>query len=180
MARHDEIRVGDAERDAVMVALHDHYAEGRLDREELDGRLDAVLSAKTRGDLRALVRDLPSPTGLPDPPKATPDWEAGMAVMFGGPALSGQGHPAWQRHHRHMAHHHRRVAARHHRHGPPFPVFPLLLGVFLVLAFTAGPGTGLLVVLQIALAVWIVRAALLAFGIRRRSRRHGPPVAPGA
>lgn len=70
MARHDEIRIGDAERDAVMVALHDHFAEGRLDRGELDERLDAVLSAKTRGDLRTLVKDLPSPTGLPEPEKA--------------------------------------------------------------------------------------------------------------
>jgi hypothetical protein len=166
MARHDEIRIGDAERDAVMVALHDHYAEGRLDRGELDERLDTVLSAKTRGDLRALVRDLPSPTGLPEPAKE-PSWEDGMAVMFGGP-----GHPASRRHHRHMA-------ARHHRHGPPFPAFPLLLGVFLVLAFTAGPGTGFLVVLQIALAVWVVRAVLMAFGARR-SRRPGPPLSPGA
>ncbi|WP_433462752.1 DUF1707 SHOCT-like domain-containing protein [Spirillospora sp. CA-128828] len=157
MALHDEIRIGDAERDAVMVALHDHFAEGRLDRGELDERLEAVLSAKTRGDLRALVRDLPSPTGLPEPPKA-PAWEPGMSVMFGGP-----GHPAWQRHHRHMA--------RHHRHGPRFPAFPLLLGVFLVLAFTAGPGTGFLVVLQIALAVWVIRALMLAFGVRRSHRR---------
>ncbi|WP_207939185.1 DUF1707 SHOCT-like domain-containing protein [Actinomadura darangshiensis] len=162
-ARHDEIRIGDAERDAVMVALHDHFAEGRLDRGELDERLDAVLTARTHGDLRALVRDLPSPTGLPEPAPAqkAADWEQGMAVMFGGP-----GHPAWQRRHRHMG-------RRHHRHGPPFPAFPLLLGVFLVLAFTVGPGTGFLVMLQVALAVWVVRAVLLAFGIPR-ARRHVP------
>ncbi|MFA1545564.1 DUF1707 domain-containing protein [Actinomadura chokoriensis] len=158
MAHQDEIRIGDAERDAVMVALHDHFAKGRLDRDELDERLDAVLSARTRGDLRTLVKDLPSPTGLPEPEPA----RAGTAapVLFGGP-----GHPAWRQHHRHMA--------RHHRHGPPFPAFPLLLGVFLVLAFTAGPGTGFLAVLQIALVVWVVRAVLLAFGVRR-SRRHLP------
>lgn len=170
MASHDEIRIGDAERDAVMVALHDHFAEGRLDRPELDERLEAVLTAKTRGDLRTLVRDLPSPTGLPEPPgkaqRETPPgsaWEPGMAVMFGGP-----GHPAWHRHHRH----HRHMAHRH-RGRPIFPVFPLLFAAFLVLAFTAGPGTGILVVLQIALAVWVVRAVLLAFGIRR-ARRHAP------
>ncbi|MEU4823267.1 DUF1707 domain-containing protein [Actinomadura sp. NPDC023710] len=174
MAPRDEIRIGDAERDAVMVALHDHFAEGRLDRPELDERLEAVLAAKTRGDLRPLVRDLPSPTGLPEPAEEAPwrsppgsAWEPGMAVMFGGP-----GHPAWDRRHRHMAHRHRHMAHRH-RHGPIFPVFPLLFAAFLVLAFTAGPGTGLLVVLQIALAVWVVRAVLLAFGIRR-ARRHVP------
>ncbi|MFA1538741.1 DUF1707 SHOCT-like domain-containing protein [Actinomadura monticuli] len=161
MARHDEIRIGDAERDAVMGALHDHFAEGRLDRAELDERLDAVLSARTRGDLRTLVKDLPSPTGLPEPERAP---VAGVPLAFGWPAMSGgPGHPAWRRHHRHPA--------RRHRHGPPFPAFPLLLGVFLVLALTAGPGTGVLVVLQIALAVWVIRAVLLAFGVRR-SRGH--------
>ncbi|SNR89921.1 DUF1707 SHOCT-like domain-containing protein [Actinomadura mexicana] len=167
MAPRDEIRIGDAERDAVMVALHDHFAEGRLDRPELDERLEAVLAAKTRGDLRPLVRDLPSPTGLPEPPEKAPwesppgsAWEPGAAVVFGGP-----GHPAWHRHRRHMAH--------RHRGRPVFPVFPLLFAAFLVLAFTAGPGTGALVVLQIALAAWVVRAVLLAFGIRR-ARRHAP------
>lgn len=162
MARHDEIRVGDAERDAVMVALHDHFAAGRLDRGELDERLDTALTAKTRGDLRTLVEDLPAPSGLPEPEKTA---GPGAPLAFPGPFFGGPGHPAWQRHHRHLA-------ARH-RHGPRFPAFPLLLAVFLVLAFTAGPGTGVLVVLQIALAVWLIRAALLAFGVRRP--RHRPP-----
>ncbi|WP_396445376.1 DUF1707 domain-containing protein [Actinomadura sp.] len=157
MARQDEIRIGDAERDAVMVALHDHFAEGRLDRAELDERLESALSARTRGDLRALVKDLPSPTGLREP---EPGPVRAVPMMFGGP-----GHPAWQRRHRHLA--------RHHRHGPRFPAFPLLLGVFLVLTFTVGPGTGFLTVLQIALAVWVIRAVMLAFGVRR-SRRHMP------
>ena len=163
MAPQDEIRIGDAERDAVMVALHDHFAEGRLDRGELDERLGAVLSAKTRGDVRTLVKDLPSPTGLPEPEKAA---QPGVPLMFGGPAgFGGLEHPARRRHHRHMAARHH--ALRHRRHGPPFPAFPLLLAVFLVLAFTAGPGTGILVVLQIALAIWLIRAAVLAFGALR-------------
>ncbi|CND70736.1 protein of uncharacterised function (DUF1707) [Mycobacterium tuberculosis] len=153
MARQDEIRIGDAERDAVMVALHDHFAEGRLDQGELDERLDAVLSAKTRGDLRTLVQDLPSPTGLPEPEKAP---ALGAPLTFGGP-----GHPAWQHHRRHMA--------RHHRHGPRFPAFPLLLGVFLVLTFTVGPGTGFLAVMQVALVIWIIRAITLAL-----RTRHSP------
>ena len=158
MARHDELRIGDAERDAVMVAMHDHFAAGRLDRPELDERMEAVLSAKTRGDLRALVRDLPAPTGVPDPDKQAPEpvpWGPGAAVMFGGP-----GHPAWRHpHHGHMA--------RGRRRGPPFPAFPLLLAVFLVLTFTVGAGAGLLAVLQVALAIWVIRAVVLAVGMRR-------------
>lgn len=164
MARQDEIRIGDTERDAVMVALHDHFAAGRLDRGELDERMDAVLSAKTHGDLRVLVRDLPAPTGLPEPDEQLPSplqWGPGAAVMFGGPM-----NPAWRHRAGHMGHGHGRHMAGRRRHGP-FPAFPLLLGVFLVLALTAGPGTGLLVVLQIALAVWVIRAVLLAFGARR-------------
>ncbi|WP_207934236.1 DUF1707 domain-containing protein [Actinomadura sp. KC06] len=158
MARQDEIRIGDAERDAVMLALHDHFAAGRLDRAELDERLDAVLSAKTRGDLRAHVRDLPPPTGLPEPEKA-PDvpWQQGAAVMFGGP-----GHPAWRHHH---------MRRHHHYHGPHFKAFPLMLAVFLVLAFTVGPGAGFLAVLQIALAIWVIRAVMLAAGVRRSRTR---------
>lgn len=157
MAPQDEIRIGDAERDAVMVALHDHFAAGRLDRGELDERLDAALSAKTRGDLRAPVRDLPAPTGLPAPEEAAAPWPAAP------PGFGGPGHPAWR-------HHHRRTA-RYHRHGPHFPAFPLLLGVFLVLTFTVGPGAGFLAVLQVALAVWVIRAVLVAFGTRRPRRR---------
>ncbi|MEU5994301.1 DUF1707 domain-containing protein [Spirillospora sp. NPDC047418] len=157
MARQDEIRIGDAERDAVMVALHDHFAEGRLDHGELDERLDAVLSAKTRGDLRTLVKDLPSPTGLPEPEKAP---ALGAPVMFGAP-----GHPAWQ-HRQHRRGH----MARHHGRGPRFPAFPLMLGVFLVLTFTIGPGTGFLAVLQIAMVIWIIRAIGLA--VRARHSPH--------
>ncbi|MFD0688826.1 DUF1707 SHOCT-like domain-containing protein [Actinomadura fibrosa] len=172
----DDLRIGDAERDAVMVALHDHFAAGRLDRAELDERLGTVLTAKTRRDLRAVVRDLPGDSGLPEPSPAGPapgraafghaafgraPWEPGAAVMFAGP-----GHPHFGRHH------HRMARARGHRHGPPFPAFPLLLGVFVVLAFTVGPGTGFLAVLQIALVIWLVRAILLAFNTRRTRSRQ--------
>lgn len=171
-ARPDGLRVGDTERDAVTAALHDHFAAGRLDRAELDERLEAVLAAKTFGDLRALVRDLPAPTGLPEPePPAGFPWGPEAAVMFGGP-----GHPAW-RHHAHMARRHRahmarmarrrrRMARGPHGHGP-FPMFPLMLVVFLVVTFTVGVGAGFLAVLQLALVAWLVRAAVLAFGARR-------------
>ncbi|QXJ20592.1 DUF1707 domain-containing protein [Actinomadura graeca] len=176
MTGRDGIRVGDAERDAVMVALHDHFAAGRLDRGELDERLGTVLAAKTHGDLRGVVRDLPVPNGLADPEPA-PDtlhgpWGGGPPLMFGGP-----GHPMRRLHGRHPHRGHRHGG---HRHGPPFPAFPLLLGVFLVLAFTAGPGTGFLVVLQIALVVWVVRAVLMAFGLRRSRRGDRHRLSPGA
>ena len=38
-----------------------HFAEGRLPREELDVRLTAALNARTAGDLRRVMADLPEP-----------------------------------------------------------------------------------------------------------------------
>jgi hypothetical protein len=59
MASEFEMRVGHAERDAVTAELREHYAAGRLTLEELNERLDKALAAKTRGDLNALMTDLP-------------------------------------------------------------------------------------------------------------------------
>jgi hypothetical protein len=54
------IRVADAEREALAERLRDAAAEGRLDMSELEERLTAAYAAKTRGDLEALVADLPA------------------------------------------------------------------------------------------------------------------------
>src|SRR5262249_20053952 len=67
MASGFEMRVGDAEREATAAELREHYASGRLTLEDLNERLDAAFAAKTRGDLNAVMRDLPS---------ARPGWSA--------------------------------------------------------------------------------------------------------
>jgi uncharacterized membrane protein len=54
------IRVSDAERTQMSDILSKHYAEGRLDDTEFKSRLDKAMSAKTRGDLSGLLKDLPS------------------------------------------------------------------------------------------------------------------------
>ena len=51
----------DTDRERATVRLSDHYAEGRLTREELDERVTAALSARTFGDLRRVMADLPEP-----------------------------------------------------------------------------------------------------------------------
>ena len=56
----DSIRVSDADRDRVTARLRDHYAEGRLTHAELDERMTAALTARTFGDLRKIMADLPS------------------------------------------------------------------------------------------------------------------------
>jgi hypothetical protein len=60
MASGYEMRVGDAEREATAAELREHYASGRLTLDELNDRLDKAFAARTRGDLDALMRDLPS------------------------------------------------------------------------------------------------------------------------
>jgi Domain of unknown function (DUF1707) len=59
MATGFNVRVGDAERDAVAAQLRDHYADGRLTLDELNERLDLAFAAKTKTDLDAVMRDLP-------------------------------------------------------------------------------------------------------------------------
>src|SRR5215467_10587024 len=58
----DSLRTSDADRDRVAARLRDHFAEGRLTREELDERLTAALNAKTHGELHRILADLPEPT----------------------------------------------------------------------------------------------------------------------
>jgi hypothetical protein len=63
------LRASDGERNAVADKLSRHYAEGRLDEAEFKTRLDAAMSATTRGDLNGLFHDLPKlPEPAPPPP----------------------------------------------------------------------------------------------------------------
>jgi hypothetical protein len=63
-APHPELlRIGNAEREQVVQRVHDAFAEGRLDAEELQQRLDGVYRAKTLADLTPLVADLPARSG---------------------------------------------------------------------------------------------------------------------
>ena len=55
----DPMRVSDAERDRAAATLRQHFTEGRLTLAELDERLTAALTARTAGDLRCLLADLP-------------------------------------------------------------------------------------------------------------------------
>lgn len=55
----DHLRLSDAERDRAAAELADHYAEGRLSLDEHAERLDAIWSARTRGELPPVFADLP-------------------------------------------------------------------------------------------------------------------------
>jgi hypothetical protein len=60
MAFHSDLRIGDAERDAAIEMLNQHFAAGRLTQREHDERTSLALAARTRADLDALVADLPN------------------------------------------------------------------------------------------------------------------------
>ncbi len=54
-------RIADSDRERAMSDLAGHYADGRLDHEEYDERLDAIWTARTRADLAVIFSDLPRP-----------------------------------------------------------------------------------------------------------------------
>lgn len=162
MAR-DDLRVGDAERDEVASALHEHFAQGRLTREELDERLSTALSAKTVGDLREVTRDLPgsrdalahpSGPGLPGPDGP---WRGGPP--WAGPPWAGPhwGGPPWARRTGRMAH-----RGRHPRFGPP-------AGVFLIALVVIATATHGWFVFPLFAFVWFTTAFV---GIRHARRWH--------
>ena len=63
--KRDELRVGDAERDAVVAQLRTHLGAGRLTIEEFEERTGLALAARTTGDLVPLTSDLPAVRPMP-------------------------------------------------------------------------------------------------------------------
>jgi hypothetical protein len=60
MAAQSSLRASDADRDAVAERLRHAAVEGRIEPDELEDRLHAALRARTYGDLRRLLSDLPA------------------------------------------------------------------------------------------------------------------------
>jgi hypothetical protein len=129
------LRIGDAERDAAAADLGEHYAAGRLNLDELHERLDAVLAAKTFGQLTRIMADLPGPGRLPwrtgpvlRQPGLPAEWPPGMA--------GGMWHPAPPP----MARYGRREpqeAPMDHDRAGRFAALSLLLLAMLLWLFTA-------------------------------------------
>ena len=84
MATGYNVRVGDADRDAVATQLREHFADGRLTLEELNERLDQAFAAKTKADLNTVMRDLPQ--------AARPTFDAARHPTQDRSALSGADH----------------------------------------------------------------------------------------
>jgi hypothetical protein len=62
MSRRATLRASDADREQIAERLRQATAEGRLLAEELEERLEATFTARTYGELDAVVVDLPGAT----------------------------------------------------------------------------------------------------------------------
>jgi hypothetical protein len=85
------MRASDADRDAVVSDLSEHFQAGRLTAGEFDERTSQALTARTWGELGELVADLPAARPAAPAPAAAssstsrPQPSSGRAV----PALAG-------------------------------------------------------------------------------------------
>jgi uncharacterized Tic20 family protein len=83
------LRVSHAEREPVVDRLQQAYAEGRLDKAELDLRLHLAMTAKTRADLDAVLVDLAPVPAPPRPPAAHEDPTAEQRLLAALPHVLG-------------------------------------------------------------------------------------------
>src|ERR1700722_16592216 len=144
--------VGDAEREATAAELREHYAAGRLSLDELNERISQAFAARTRGDLSAVMHDLPSlrPGGTGQ----GAGWRQDPGS--GGPGHHGPGH-----------------------HGPRGPAHAIGVGISAVVALCLLTGIGILAATgtgigggrPLGFALLLAALALLRRLFFRRSRR---------
>jgi hypothetical protein len=79
------LRASDADRERVSEQLRDALAEGRLDMEEFEERLDATYKARTYGELAPITRDLPGAGAVAPPAVAPPPPRPSSVSLVKGP-----------------------------------------------------------------------------------------------
>lgn len=138
-----DLRIGDDERETAVTALGEHYAAGRLTKDEYDERAAQAWAARTRTALWPLFADLPRPA--PSPSAGPPPGDRhGHTGPFGGPG-SGPRQGWW-------------LGAR---------TLPVILVVVLLVLLTKLPWFVLLIV------VWLVWTRMLRlWGFAAFRRRH--------
>ncbi|MFK4149479.1 DUF1707 domain-containing protein [Streptomyces sp. NPDC004065] len=88
-----ELRASDADRERVAEHLRDALAEGRLDMEEFEERLDATYKARTYAELAPITRDLPVP-GVSAPAVSMVKEPAGSG-SWAQRVVGGEGSSSW-------------------------------------------------------------------------------------
>ena len=77
-----QMKASDADRDAVVAALSEHFQAGRLTSEELEERTGRALAARTLDQLDELTADLPAPRPAgPAAPVAPPHRPGYLAMV---------------------------------------------------------------------------------------------------
>ncbi|MBV1938297.1 DUF1707 domain-containing protein [Streptomyces sp. BV286] len=90
-----ELRASDADREQVAEVLRDALAEGRLDMEEFEERLEATYKARTYRDLEPITRDLPAPGVTPPSPAVSMVKQPAEAGDWAGRVVGGEGSSRW-------------------------------------------------------------------------------------
>jgi hypothetical protein len=160
MATGYNVRIGDADREAIAAQLREHFADGRLTLDELNERLDQTFAAKTRADLNVVMRDLPHVS------RPLTDLAGSRDPAWPGPA----GRSGWDH------------SDRHDQQRRPFSFAPMMALVWIALVASAvmlfGIGGDRPLVLVLILAAFAFLRRLIGFGGRGRSRgprgRRGP------
>jgi hypothetical protein len=163
MTSPDDLRIGDWERNEVMSALREHFAQGRITSEELDQRLEAALTARTAGDLKRVTTDLPDPRGtqvpLFDPRRQGPV----QHVPFAHGPRFGPDHPAMRRH---------PYRGGRVRGGRP-PILFLVFAVLIAASLVSGTAWPLIFMFKMLFFVWIAFAVIGLIHHRRHRDHHG-------
>jgi len=178
MATGSDIRVGDADRDATATQLREHYAAGRLTLDELNERLEQIFAARTRADLNAVMRDLPSLDGAwARAGRPAADSSLGAPLLRNDQGQRDQGQRdqgQWDQGQRDQGQWDQ--GGRRHRYSALGMLVPVVLAIWALLllggAFGFGGGRPLAVVLVLAVVAMIRRM----FGGRRR---YGRPYGRG-
>ncbi|MEU6093316.1 DUF1707 domain-containing protein [Streptomyces sp. NPDC047079] len=88
-----DLRASDTDRERVAEVLRDALAEGRLDMEEFEERLEATYRARTYGELAPITRDLPA-AGVEGPPVSLVK-EPGTGGTWRERIVGGEGSSSW-------------------------------------------------------------------------------------
>ena len=89
-----QMKASDADRDAVLSDLSEHFQAGRLTAGEFEDRTGRALTARTWGELSDLMQDLPTGPAGPHVPVTTgapPQRPVGRTVLVPMAVLAGIG-----------------------------------------------------------------------------------------
>ena len=89
-----QMKASDADRDAVLSDLSEHFQAGRLTAGEFEDRTGRALTARTWGELSDLMQDLPTGPAGPQVPVTTgapPQRPVGRTVLVPMAVLAGIG-----------------------------------------------------------------------------------------